>query len=277
VPRRELDRLEVAAGDLVALLIGGRAVATDVPGAPDGTVDFIIEELPDGRTAALEVTSAADSAVVSQIRAAFGREWSSPDLTHNWMVGLLTREPSDNIRALMEQVIPLVVSIEHTGETSVEVHHNDPRYMPRPADRTDAIHQLMLKMHELGVSAIRQWNEPEDGTDGQLFLTISAGVSSDPAQLNDIVVERAEAKVKKLRETQADERHLFVWMDSSHAEAELAFSTLPAPKAPTLPGAIDVLWLVEPSGWPNHVRMWRLRAGGDWEVIDPPEGLTLTL
>ncbi len=132
-------------------------------------------------------------------------------------------------------------------------------------------------MHELGVSAIRQWNEPEGGTAGQLFLTISAGVSSDPDQLNEIVLERAEAKVKKLRETEANERHLIVWMDSSHAEAELAFATLPPPTAPTLPEGIDVLWLAEPTGWPNHVKMWRLRAGGEWEVIEPPEGFVLTL
>jgi hypothetical protein len=277
VPRGELDRLEVAAGDLVSLLIGGRAVASDVPGAPDGTVDVIIEDLPCGRTAALEVTSAADSAVVSQIRAAFGRQWSSLDLTHNWMVGLHALEPTDNIRALMDQVIPLVVSVEHTGETSVELHYNDPRYMPRPAERTEAVHQAMLRMHELGVSAIRRWNEPEGGTAGQLFLSISAGVASDPDQLNAIVLERVEAKVKKLRATKADERHLFVWMDSSHAEAELAFSTLPPPKAPTLPKGIDVLWLVEPTGWPSHVKMWRLRAGREWEVIEPPDGFVLTL
>jgi hypothetical protein len=66
-------------------------------------------------------------------------------------------------------------------------------------------------------------------------------------------------------------------MDSSHAEAELAFSTLRPPRAPTLPKGIDVLWLVEPTGWPNHVKMWRLRAGSEWEVIEPPEEFVLTL
>jgi hypothetical protein len=150
-------------------------------------------------------------------------------------------------------VIALVVSIEGTGETTVEVHHNDPRYTPRLANRSAAIHEAMLKMHELAVGAVQQWNDPENGKDGQLFLTISAGVSSDPDQLNEIVVEWAVAKVKKLRETKADERHLFVWIDSSHDEAEPAFATLPPPKAPTLPEGVDVLWLVELTGWPNYV------------------------
>lgn len=132
----------------------------------------------------------------SQIRVAFGRQWRSPDLTHDWMVGLRAREPSDNIRALMGQVIPWWCRLS----AQVTCH------------------------------VVRQWNEPQGSTAGQLLLTVSAGVSSNPDQLNAILLERAEAKVKKLRETVADERHLIVWMDSSHAEAEPAFRRSHRPK-----------------------------------------------
>lgn len=106
---------------------------------------------------------------------------------------------------------------------------------------------------------------------------IREGVSSDPSLLNDLVVDRANKKVEKLRAADATERHLFIWMDSTYPSAELAFATLAPPPAPSIPRDIDEVWLVEPTGWPNHVRIWRLRQFGEWEVIDPPEGYTLKL
>lgn len=273
---RELDPAEIAAGKLIAQMLGGRAVPTDVKGAPEKTVDFRID-LPNLWTVALEITSAADSDVVSQLRAAFGNTWSSPELAHNWMVGLSGSDPKQNIRRLMDVVIPLAVMFERDGETGVEVRY-DPRYRPKPDDISHEMHEARLTMFDNGVYAARKWNAPEAGKHGEIFLTMSAGVSSDAGLLNDLVVERAEKKVDKLRAAEADERHLFIWLDSSYPEAELAFATLPPPQAPAIPNGIDVLWLVEPTGWPDHVRIWRLRGmAGEWEVIEPPEGYTLGL
>jgi hypothetical protein len=62
---RELDPREIAAADLVVSMIGGRAVPKDGEDALEKTVDFLIEDLPNLRTAALEVTSIADPKVVS--------------------------------------------------------------------------------------------------------------------------------------------------------------------------------------------------------------------
>jgi hypothetical protein len=273
---RDLDRLEIAAGGLIAEILGGRAEPKDVRGAPDATIDLLIVDLPDEQVVALEVTSAANSAVVSQNRAAFGATWSSPELVHNWMVGIGRQDPTESIRDLMAQVIPIVVMLERTGETAVEVRY-DPRYQPRPAERSDEMHDAMVKMFDLGVYAARLWSEPEEVRPGQLIPSISQGVSSDPGQINELVVERAEKKVDKLRAAEADERHLFVWMDSSHAEAELAFATLAPPPAPTIPKGIDVVWLVEPAGWPGSVRIWRLAPPGQWEVLPPPPGYSLSL
>jgi hypothetical protein len=73
VPMGELDRMEVTAGDLVAQLLAGHEDPQDVPGAPSATVDFNVI-VPDGRLAALEITTAADADVVAETVAAFGQD-----------------------------------------------------------------------------------------------------------------------------------------------------------------------------------------------------------
>jgi hypothetical protein len=273
---RELDPREIAAADLVVRMIGGRAVPKDDRDAPEKTVDFLIEDLPDLRTAALEVTSIADPKVVSQLRAAFGRTWSSPDLSLIWTVALSRSDPNQNIGRLVKTMTPLLAMFEREGETKVEVDYS-PRYQPKPAGMKAEVHEARITMFDNGVSRAQVWNTPEHGTHGEILFMIREGVSSDPGLLNDLVVDRAKTKVEKLRATEATERHLFIWMDSTYPSAELAFATLPPPPAPSIPKDVDVVWLVEPTGWPNHVRIWRLWQPGEWEVVDPPERYTLTL
>jgi hypothetical protein len=190
------------------------------------------------------------------------------------MIGLSRLDPKRSIRDLMAEAIPIAVMFEGAGEKAVEVRY-DPRWQPRPPARSNEMHDAMLKMFDLGVYALRQWSEPAAGEPGELFPSISEGVGSDAGQLNALVVERAETKVDKLRATDADERHLFVWVDSSHPAAEMAFSLLAPPPAPTIPEGIDVVWLAEPISWPGGVRIWRLEPPGQWEVIPPPEGYNL--
>jgi len=266
---RDLDAREIAAADLVTSIIGGRAVPKDGGDAPEKTVDFLIEDLPNLRTAALEVTSIADPKVVSQLRAAFGRTWSSPDLSLIWAVALSRSDPNQNITRLAGTMIPLLVMFEREGETKVEIDYS-PGYRAKPAGMKDEMHEARITMFDNGVSRAQVWNTPEQGKHGEIVFMIREGVSSDPGLLNDLVVDRAEKKVEKLRDTEATERHLFIWMDSTYPSAELAFATLPPPPAPSIPKDVDVVWLVEPTGWPNQVRIWRLRQLGEWEVVDQP-------
>jgi hypothetical protein len=173
-------------------------------------------------------------------------------------------------------MIPLLVMFERDGETKVEVGYS-PRYRPKLVGMKDEMHEALITMFDVGVSRAQVWNTPEQGKQGEILFMIREGVSSDPGLLNDLVVDRARKKVEKLRATEATERHLFIWMDSTYPSAELAFATRPPPPAPSIPTDVDVVWLVEPTGWPNHVRIWRLRRLGEWEVVDSPEGYTLKL
>lgn len=269
--------MEFAAGHLVAQLLGGHADPQDVPGAPSATVDFNVV-LPEGRVVALEITAAADSDVVAETVAAFGREWKSPELRNNWMIGIGRRVGGDPvpIRDVMAGMMPILALFERNDESTVEVRYS-PRYRTKPPEVSNHVHDAMIEMFDLGVEVARVWSSPDPGEDGQIYPTISAGVSSDSAKINALVVERAEKKVDKLRAATADERHLFVWMDHSHADAELAFATLGPPSAPAIPAGVDVVWLVGPTGGPNGVRIWRLEPPGQWAIVPPPEAYSLEL
>ena len=95
---------------------------------------------------------------------------------------------------------------------------------------------------------------------------------SDRVRRRKLVADCAERKVNKLVAAPADERHLPVWLDSSHEDAELAFGTLPPPPPPTIPQGIDVAWLAIPTDGPGGVRIWRLKPPGAWGLCPPPTG-----
>ena len=275
MPRGELSEMEAAAGRLVAEILGGRAEPRDVPGAPPATVDFDIA-LPNGSVLALEVTTAADPDTVAEIAAAFGREWRFSELRNDWMIGIGADrggEPAP-IRKLMAEMLPLLVLLESLGQTEIEVRYS-PRFRARPAQTPKALHEARIKMFDLGVRQARTWGTPAPGESAQILPTISGGTTSNPGKLNRLVSQCADRKVTKLLAASADERHLFIWIDTSHADAELAFATLPPPESPALPHGIDVVWLAGPTGWPNKVRVWRTHPNGHWTVLSPPNGFDL--
>jgi hypothetical protein len=171
--------MEFAAGHLVAQLLGGHADPQDVPGAPSATVDFNVV-LPEGRVVALEITAAADSDVVAETVAAFGREWKSPELRNNWMIGIGRRVGGDPvpIRDVMAGMMPILALFERNDESTVEVRYS-PRYRTKPPEVSNHVHDAMIEMFDLGVEVARVWSSPDPGEDGQIYPTISAGVSSD--------------------------------------------------------------------------------------------------
>ena len=128
-----------------------------------------------------------------------------------------------------------------------------------PAAVVDASTNLVL----LGVSRARVWDV--DGPP-QLFFIGHGGVSADADAVNRLAVEHAAKNADKLLAAQADERHIFIWMDSSQPDAELAMHTGPPPDAaPVLPDGVDVVWVANPSG-----HLWRSRPPGTWEALPCP-------
>jgi hypothetical protein len=101
---------------------------------------------------------------------------------------------------------------------------------------------------------------------------LTNGFTGDPGRLNDLVAERAGAKLKKLRKASADERHLMVWMDGSEPAVEICISKVGPPlTAPEIPSGIDVVWITNP----GVEKVWRLKPPGGWKVLAPPAGTGL--
>lgn len=99
---------------------------------------------------------------------------------------------------------------------------------------------------------------------------MTGGVGSDFDSLNELVAERAGAKLAKLVVADCDERHLSVCV--RHDGAELAMATLPpSPSVPELPPEIDVVWAATGGPRVGLRVLYRLACGGVWEprVAEP--------
>jgi hypothetical protein len=269
MPRGELSVDEKAAGTIVARQVGGkRIIPRDIPGAPDGMHDLDIE-LPDGRMIAVEVTFARQPKLVSIYATAFGKRWEAPSLSAHWQVAFESGKPLD-VPRLAAGIVPHLELLETLGVTEAGTVTSD-AWRRAGDDVASAIQQIA----ELGATHVRRWNEPTPGETPLLLFSGHQGVGGSPGAVNALVEERAGAKVKKLVASGADERHLFVWIDSSHSEAELGMATMPPPATtPSVPAGIDVVWAAT-SGITDKLfeRLWRLELPeGQWDRLSDVEG-----
>jgi hypothetical protein len=263
---REPTAEEVAAADIVVGLLGGSWESRDGEGAPDGMHDFDVQ-LPDGRCIALEITSAIDGPSVALSAAAFGREgreqrWPAPLLANDWLV-VIEQRPI-RITTMMSAMLPVLEVFERHEQTDVDPGINYDYVSPR-SDMPPAVVDAAREMVRLGVTRVRVLGPRAEG-DAQMLITITGGFAAEPGNVNQLIAERAEPKREKLGVAKASESHLFVWLDGTQPEAELAMATLPPPPPPTIPPEIDVVWLATPP-LAAPQRLWRARRSGTWEVL----------
>ena len=255
MPGRELDERELRAATIVGSILDGYAVPRDLRGAPDGTHDFDV--LLSCKCAALEVTRAANERVLSTLAAAFGSAFPAPGLVNSWLLSIPTVGPAPSaVKAIVKRSPSLLAVYEQHGlsETNGQLY---------PGQARAAVVDAGTTLVRLGVSRAHVW-----GVDGppQLWFIGHGGVSADVDAVNRLAAEHAAGNADKLLAAQADERHLFIWMDASQAEAELAMHTGPPPDSPpVLPHGVDVVWVANPSG-----HLWRSRPPGSWEVLPCP-------
>jgi len=266
---REPAPEELAAAEVVAGALGGRWESRDGEDDPLGMHDFDVT-LPDGRCIALEVTSAIDGAVLALSDAAFGREgrqrrWAAAGLTNDWIVTIPQRPV--RVAEMMNAMLPILEAFEVHGHADVDPHvdyvYNSPRSeLPTPV--VDAARRMI----ELGVTRARVLAPRADGN-AEMFVTISDGFAGDPGAVNRLVAERSEPKREKLARAKADsasECHLFIWLDGTQPEAELAVGRLPPPPAPDIPLEVDVVWLATPP-LATPEKLWRAQQSAAWEVL----------
>jgi hypothetical protein len=255
MPGRELDEHELRAATIVGSILDGYAVPRDLPGAPDGTHDFDV--LLSHKCVALEVTRAANERVLSTLAAAFRRPFPAPGLANSWLLSIPTVGPAPPaVKEIVKRSPPLLAVYEQHGLSEI----TSQLY---PGQAPAAVVDASTTLVRLGVSRARVWDV--DGAP-QLWFIGHGGVSSNVDAVNRLAAEHAARNAEKLLAAQADERHLFIWMDKSQADAELAMHTGPPPDTPpVLPHGVDVVWIANPSG-----HLWRSRPPGSWEALPCP-------
>jgi hypothetical protein len=268
LPGRTLDPSEHAAATIVAGLVDGRAEPRDIDQAPEGTHDFDIV-LPDRRQVALEVTAADDRDIRSVNEAGFWNEWPEPALANDWwvVIGHVAGGAQVRIVKVMKRIVPSLVVLEQNSVEDVDTRVRPSYRRPLP-DARQVVLDAMTQLHELGVSAARPWGTRQ-GPEARLLVSFTAGFSSDPEKLTELVAMLADRKAKKFAAAEGDERHLFVWLRPTYPGAEIAMTLLPPPDIrPEIPEAIDVVWLATTGSAPTGQRLWRLTQHGGWEDVD---------
>lgn len=266
---------ETAAAEIVAAYLNGDHKPRDVEGAGDSTYDFDVV-LTTGRRVALEVTAAADQDRLSLDAAAFGKDWIEPSLGQDWWVVLSRRTVGPEIRLyrLMKQIVPLLEVFERYEVPEV----NRDRLQAQREAVTSELIETRQQFMTLGGNVARSNGPRRLSKGGQVLLSFSHGFSSDAGQANALVLAAAESNREKLAAADADERHLFIWMDPSYSSAEAAVSLGRPLAAPAnLPSEIDAVWLGT-LGVPNFgavafagvgvLALWRVRPpAADWESM----------
>lgn len=249
----------------------GRSVPRDVAGAPDATHDFDVQ-LADGRTIALEVTSATDEDVQGLHAAAMTAQHTTSALASDWLVGggQASDGPQVRIRELIDGIIPVLAAYERHGVSDIDTRVPPRSNLRAPGTPQDVI-EATQQQFELGAVVTHRLG-PRHSSEAQVFISIHGGVAANANQVDGLVGAVARRKADKLAVARADERHLFVWLSATHSDAELAvFSGRPPTAAPSLPAGIDALWLATRLRDGYAERLWRMRPPGGWEVLEPPQ------
>jgi hypothetical protein len=270
MPGRDLDANELEAGEIVASHLGGTARPLDVAGAPEMTCDFDIE-FADGHDAALEVTSSREGAVLSLLATAFGREHPVPDLANDWLIGLPqpTRDSTVQMRRLLSRIPELLAVLEVRGINEMSTPSVHVPVEPVPAE----VKAAFASIRALGATTVRSMG-PHASPPAQLLVTVHAGVIAQIDEVNRLVEEAAASNANKLRAATGDAKHLFIWLDPSHSDAELAVFTGALPDRPAmLPVGVDVVWLATRGpvalGQVGVQRLWRVAPPQPWECLIP--------
>ena len=246
---------EKCAEQIVSEKTGGTTRTRDVPGAPPGTHDFDVV-LPGGYVIAVEATTHADSGQLGLYAAIRQRgDWIFPELNCSWD---LLIDPATRVRELHAEAGSLLA--RHPG-----VLADMDAFRPRADSR----------LYQLGVRAVRklpQLSPPQVICEPDNF-DLRVLEPQDGRTIAQVVERLARLKAGELEAAEADERHLFAWIDffQKTALADLGFTGLPQAN-PVLPAPIDAVWIAE-AFCPGRVLTYRLRDGwtdhGTWQLEAP--------
>jgi hypothetical protein len=245
---------EILAAELVASYLGGAEIASRTEGH-----DFDLR-LHDGRVICLEVTQAMVAGEIEAGKALNKETWAPKLVTCHWHLSLI-KVP--RVKRLVEAVERSLTILE--GE---RVYSMDRRNSPEPGEEPSLTAQgAIQELYSLGVR--RATGFP--GTSPLITFGCSSIGNTTPELVNSAVLAEATKpdNLRKLRDSEADETHLFVWIDSTKEQAAVAMDGGVPPEPPQLPHEVTSVWIALRSGRSDRAAraLWRLTPPGGWHVL----------
>jgi hypothetical protein len=201
-------------------------------------------------------------------------DWQVENLTRSWSVSLDAARPSHagarvrNFRRNAPKWLEIL---------NVEVGWVSRDWFGGPADATlsPEAQEAVAELKALGVRSGSPIDTMKGARASIVVGTVGPSGWTDGRSINAAVEKAALDNAEKLSLANADEHHLFVWIDSTDNAGEAAMVTFSIPdQGPQLPDAVDVvwvaLWMRDINALTNVHSLWRTNQGGLWEVVPVP-------
>jgi hypothetical protein len=176
-----------------------------------------------------------------------------------------------DLNPVRKSIEPILTIYERFGVTEIgAVAMWQP--IPPPGSYAE-VADAMKRMFALGVTMARCHRPANPPGSALVLLSIHGGHGANIEELNQLVEEHAASNIKKLRLANVDERHLYVWVNATTPDAELALHIGETPTSiPTLPEDIDAVWVgswgITSLGNEGFERLLRITPTGTWENFD---------
>ncbi|MGH9223220.1 MAG: hypothetical protein ACRD2W_05435 [Acidimicrobiales bacterium] len=211
--------------------------------------------LPGDRVVAVEVTRHTVSAENASRAETAKREWQFPALGYDWVVDMTVHH---DVRHVHREFPALLAEVEAAGLDRFDLKHKTPS---GPAA------EALQAMRAAGARLLYRHIEAKAGG-GRIILGAASVVGSTAADVLTGVTERygnLADNARKVASAEADERHLFIWVESGQHQATsaMAFEVLPE-RHPELPERIDAVWLATAY---DVSQVWRWSRIGGWEDL----------
>jgi hypothetical protein len=270
---------EEAAGRVITRFLGGRFETVD-PGGGAAQLHDLDVYLLDGRVAAVEVTRHNLPIALATLSETKKRSWAFGGLTNHWCVKTIV---SPDVRKLHKELSGLLVALERAGVQNLvirpelfDAERNVSQSMRQYRDVLDATGTADVgqRLFDLGVRHALAMDEASPGRGEVLLGEAPVAGTAAPSSISDAVAFHANLPDNRSKLSAAadrDQRHLFVWAESSRAEVVAAFhfaatfgsDGLPA-TAPQLPREVDVAWIATDE---ERARVCRYSRSNGWENL----------
>ncbi len=256
----------------MAAVLGGQPVGRDGPKAPPGTHDFDIP-ITDGTTIALEVTTAAKPQILRTLASMSKLADRKFELANTWFLTGRHPEPGEpgpQINQIAKRAEVLLGALESAGLDRFD------EYSTSAAGPTaEGPRQAIEDLRSIGVIRARSMGPPPDKRAFVCLGMVGGGGSVDPDALNDVVIEESAANALELDRADGDEKHLFVWIDTTSFSAEFSmWMNQPPSTAPLLPSPVTTSWVATwgpgVSFGSQAARLWRVAPPAPWQILEIP-------